>query len=227
VTGLGDVESAPAGSDSARSESSQVIEVEVAGAPQPWRLELGGATDALAVEGSRRWARLGDQLLEIDAAAIEEPLAKSATEWRSHAWSSIQVFKVDDVRFELGEESLSIRRELGDWLRTTGESADVKVDFAAASDALYPLTELRATDLLERDTAEAAGHLTGEPQLTITLIASDGAEEHLELYDLQGDTAAATTAGRDAVLLLAAEDAQSVLDKVEALRAAEPYQPEP
>lgn len=228
--------------------TAQVLEVQVAGAEEPWRLELGHTLETLAAtiqtgaqtdavqtdaqaaaqaeERGRRWARLGDQLLEIDGASLEEPLARSADEWRSRAWSSMQVFKVDDAHFELGDQSLSIRRVSGEWLRTTDDAEDVKVDFTAASDALYPLTELRATDLLETDTAEAAGHLNGGPQLSITLIASDGVEERLELYTVQGDTAAATAAGRDAVLLLTAEDAQGVLEKVEALRAAEPYQPE-
>ena len=202
-------------------DQAQVIEVQVSDAAGPWRLEIGHASDALSLDGSRRYARLDGQLLEIDAVGLEAPLAKSAVEWRSRAWSSMQVFKVETATFTLDGESMTIRRASGEWLRETDDAGEVKIDYTAASDALYPLTEVRATELL--DPNGAASQLAGSPRLEIQLVASDGAEERLDLYAASGEVAAATLEGRDAVLLLSTEDANKILEKVKALRDAEPY----
>ena len=205
-------------------DQAQSLEAHIAGNPSPWRLELGHAVDALSVDGSRRYARLGNQLLEIDAAGLETPLGKNAAEWRSRAWSSMQVFKVEPATFTLDGESMTIRRASGEWLRETDDAGEVKIDYTAASDAPYPLTEVRATELLDR--VEAGNFLSGPARLEILLIASDGAEERLNLFAADKaatpEVAAATLEGRDAVLVLSAEGASRILEKVQALRDAKP-----
>ncbi|MEM1178693.1 MAG: DUF4340 domain-containing protein [Acidobacteriota bacterium] len=206
--------------------AEQVIEVDLAGDDNPWRLELGAvvAGDSVTFGGTGRYARAGGQLVVLNAPALEGPLTKTAEAWRSRAWASMQVFAVERARFQL-DRAVEVRRESGDWIRTV-DGDDVKVDYTAASDALYPLTEARAVDVLSRAEAVEQGHTLEGPRLEITLADADGEEERLRLYPTAADgLAAATVDGREVVLLLAGDDADGAVSHAEALRDAPPWIP--
>ncbi|MEO1368197.1 MAG: DUF4340 domain-containing protein [Acidobacteriota bacterium] len=204
-----------------------VVAVELAGGDDPWRLELGELApgDGDDPDAPERFARAGGQTVALDTAGFRDPFELGVEEWRSRAWSSTQVFRVEGARFELGAAAVDIRRDSGDWIKGTEGGEDIRIDYVAASDALYPLTEIRAVDLISRAEAAEAGYDLDAPALTVTLTGSEDAQERLQLFTAgaPGGPAAATVDGRDVVLQIAPGDAATVLEKVAALRDAPPY----
>ncbi len=192
-----------------------MLEVVLAGREQPFRLELGSATGEGVVYG-----RADSQLFEVKT-RLSESLATPATDWRSKSWTALQVFKIDTARFEDAEGTLEISRDGADWKR--GED---RVGYTVVSDLLYPITEAKGEQVLDRAAAIAAGHDLDGASLTITLSTGDDQEEskaeELLLFDPVDGLAAATSGGRDAVLLLGEDAAGEILEKLAALRSAEP-----
>lgn len=217
------------------------FEVTIDGEDTPWLLELAelGAVEVGAGEHLARVGGSNGTLVRLAAGPVTEALGGPSDKWRSSAWTHQQSFQIDEVILDqAGEELLAIRRNESDWLRTTGDAARVaedaegemagdEVPYTAASNVLYPLTEVKAERLVT-DTAELdseAGVDLSEPQLSITLASEDG-EETLRLYGRTEDGLfAARTEGRDVVLLLPAEKIDELLGAVQSLRDAEPVPP--
>ncbi|MDA8017385.1 MAG: DUF4340 domain-containing protein [Thermoanaerobaculia bacterium] len=198
----------------------------------PWQLELA------ELEATEPLARVGGedgQLVRLISGPVTEAVVASPESWRSTAWTHLPVFRVDEaILDQVGEELLAIRRHESDWLRTLGDTARVaenaegdmagdEVPYTAASNVLYPLSEVRAERLLaESDAVELD---LEEPQLRVTLVNEDG-EENMLLYGLTDEGLfAARAEGRDVVLLLPAEKVDELLEAVKALRDAEPVPP--
>ncbi len=188
-----------------------IVEVMLEGLAEPFRLELGHATGA---EGGAVYGRADDQLFEVETGLVES-LAIAGADWRSKTWTALQVFKIESARLEDAEGALEVSRDGADWKR--GED---RIGYAVVSDLLYPITEARGERVVERAEAIAAGHELAQPSLQMTLSTEDGTEE-LELFPAVGGVAAAVSAGRDAVLLLAEEQAVEILDQLKELRTAE------
>ncbi len=200
---------------------SGVLEVVIRGEAEPFRLELGdtlpGADEEAAGEDAARthYARVGGELVELKTRLAAE-LARPPAEWRSRAWTSYQVFEIEEARFEGSEGELVLRREEGDWLR--GEE---RVPYTAASDVLYALTDAQAEEVISAAAATERGLPLGEPELRAVLTTKDGAET-LELFALHEGFAAARSDGRDAVLVFSTERVDEVHSKLAELRSAEP-----
>ncbi len=201
-----------------------ILEVVLAGREQPFRLELGSAVTAdggspSGDEGTF-YGRVESQLVEIKT-RLPESLAVTAADWRSKSWTALQVFKVETAGFEDAEGSLEISRDGADWQR--GED---RIGYTVVSDLLYPITDAKGRQVLDRAAAAAAGHDLAQASLKITLAAKDAeqllAAEELSLFPVIGGFAAATSGDRDAVLLLGEDDAGEILEKLQALRDAEP-----
>ncbi len=191
------------------------LEVGLAEGSKPWLLELGfPRTD----DPGRLWARYSSadesQTVEISSPELEEALAGSVDAWRSPQWSAFQVFGIRRARFSGAGKDLEIeRQDNGDWSRD-GD----RIEYSAASDALYPFTEIQAESLVGRKQAEARFDLS-RPRLTATL--SDGErEEVLHLYPGDDELAPASLEGRDTVLLIDSAAADDLMDNIEALRNA-------
>ncbi len=193
-----------------------VLEAVLTGREQPFRLELGAA----AGEEGTFYGRTESQLVEIKT-ELSGSLAASAADWRSRSWTSLQVFKIEAARFEDSNDALEISRDGADWKR-----GDDRVGYTVVSDLLYPITEAKGEQVLDRDAALAAGHDLGQPSLTVTLSTKDGDElseaEELSLYPAVDGLVAAVSAGRDAVLLLGEAAAGEIREKLQELRDAEP-----
>lgn len=176
---------------------------------EPWTIELAesGATARVTPPG---------ELVAIEAEALRAALARDAEAWRSRAWTTTQVFQVDRalVTFPETGESFELSREDGEWYRD-GEA----IEYTVATNVLYPPTETRAEELVDRATAESRGHDLAAPRLEITLESGDS-REILRLFDTVGDRAAALAEGRDAVLLVPAVDADALVEAAEAVRPA-------
>ncbi len=198
-----------------------VLEAVLAGREQPFRLELGSA----AGDEGTTYGRVESQLVEIKT-RLPEPLATAAADWRSKSWTAQQVFKIEKAGFEDVEGALEISRDGADWKR-----GDDRVGYTVVSDLLYPITDAKGRQVLDRDAAVAAGHDLQQAALKITLAAKDAekllAAEELSLFPVVDGFAAATSGDRDAVLLLGEDDAGEILEKVRALRTAEPLPAEP
>ncbi len=188
------------------------VEAVLAGVAEPFRLELGQTTGD---GGAVVYGRADSQLFEIETGLLEL-LATAAADWRSKSWSALQVFEIEAAHFEDAEGTLEVSREGADWQR--GED---RIGYTVVSDLLYPIAEARGARVVERAEAVAAGHDLEQPSLEIALSTEDG-DHQLELFPAVGGLAAATSGGREAVLLLAEETAGEILDKLWELRAAEP-----
>ena len=191
------------------------LEVSLAEGTQPWLLELGfPRTD----DPQRLWARYSSadeqQTVEISSPELEEALSNTVEDWRSPQWSAFQVFGIRKAQFSsLGKDLVIERQNNGDWSRD-GD----RIEYSAASDALYPFTEIRAESLVTRAQAGSRFDLSS-PRLTATL--SDGErEEVLHLYPGDPELAPASLEGRDTVLLIDSTAADELMEKVEALRNA-------
>ncbi len=193
-----------------------VLEAVLAGREQPFRLELGAATG----DEGEVYGQADSQLFEVKT-TLGELLARDAADWRSKSWTALQVFKIEAARFEDAEGILEIRRDGADWKR--GEDL---VGFTSVSDLLYPIADAKGERVLDRDAAVAAGHDLESGSLTIAL-STKGADqgpavEELSLFPAVDGFAAATSEVREAVLLLAEADVDEILEKLRALKTAEP-----
>lgn len=195
------------------------LEVVLAGRETPFRITLEPDPDdeGLAV------ARVDGQWLTTRNALLES-FDKGADDWRSRAWTPLQVYAIDAITIEDGADSLTLERAEGDWQR-----GDERIAFGTVSDLLYAIADAKAETIVDRTTATARGHDLVAPALTVMLTGDEGqATDTLQLYPTAEEgLAAATAAGRDAVLLLAGETAAEIQDKLEAVRAAEPLPAEP
>ena len=126
------------------------------------------------------------------------------------------MFKIESARLVDEEGELEVVRDGADWKR-----GGDRVDYSTASDLLYAIADAEAEEVVERAEAEASGHDFAAPRLTIRLATEDG-EEELRLYPARAGRSAATSDGRDAVLLLGEETVDEILRAVDDLRQAEP-----
>lgn len=244
--------------DGADFEPRATVEVGLAGDDEPFRIELGppvrentedteataDTEDAEATEDATLHARVDGQRVTISAGSWLEMARRDADAWRSRAWTSAQVFEVDEATFaESGKETLTLRRDGSDWQRTIGDGEPQTIPYSAASDALYPATEIRAADLQRRGELSAET-LAPPPRLEIRLVTKGDAEDDIEGEDdveaevdveESGETlrlwgsleaagleAATTEAREGVVLLLPATEVEELLAAVEAARNAEP-----
>jgi hypothetical protein len=191
--------------------STRGIDVQVDGREQPWRIELGAARDGQAI------ALVDGQLVEIAVGRWEEALARQPSAWRSTFWSPLQVFAIDHAVFTRQGQTTEVHRIDGEWRR--GAENQDKIDFAAASDALYPIVEMKAQEVLSRAEAAARGFDLATPRLEIALRTA-GAEEKLQVFAAREGLAPATTSNREVVLLLPADKVAALEEKVETLRTA-------
>ena len=192
--------------------SGLVVEAKLATTPDdPFRIELGQM-----LEPGKIAAKVEDQLVALDATRLDPAFSREVNAWRSLSWSAVQVFQVDRAVFKTPVASTEVKRVDGEWKR--GED---KLDFTVASDALYPLVEIKAQEILSRAEATARGFELGKPRLEVEL-ETENKKEKLALFATQGDLAAATTEGRESVLLLPADKVAELEQKIEALRTAKP-----
>ncbi|MEM8929753.1 MAG: DUF4340 domain-containing protein [Acidobacteriota bacterium] len=213
------------GTEPSAFQANARIEVTLDGHEQPWRIEWSQPTtgptpaDALGTSPAAR-ARLtapdsAPRLVDLDASALVRAAERTADAWRSRAWTNAQVFQIDRAMIALADTTpIELVREDGVWFRD-----GVEVEYTAASDVLYPPTETRAERLIEPNAATTLGHRLTRPRLVLTLDVGDD-RQILSLFDAIDDLAAATLDGRDAVLLIPAADADSLVAAIEALRDA-------
>jgi hypothetical protein len=199
----------------------QVLEVVLKDQEAPFRLELGSPAPGGAAGAERRYARIASQLFTTES-KIGESTARPAAEWRSPAWSSFEVFRIDAARFEgplaKSEEPIALARAEGNWKRGA-----VTVTFTTVSDLLYAVSGAKSTTLLSKADAAARGADLSTPTLTVTLTASDDTEEVLTLYPPLADgSVPAMASGRDTVLLLPPAALAEIDAKLEAVKKAEP-----
>ncbi len=207
-----------------------VLEVVLAGEEQPFRLELGTAEAAgggsPSGEDATVYGRVESQLVEIKTRLLES-MAVTAGDWRSKAWTALQVFEIESAVFENTEGILEVRRDGADWKR-----GDDRVGYTVVSDLLYPIADARGQQVLDRDAAVAAGHDLSQASLRISLGVKDDEQQapdggsraafELSLFPATNGLVAATSGGRDAVLLLGEDDVGEILEKLQALRSADP-----
>ncbi len=191
--------------------SGRSVEVKLATAEEPFRIELGQA-----LEGGQVAAKVEGQLVALEASRLEPAFAREVNSWRSLAWSDLQVFQVDRVLFKTPSASTEVKRVDGEWKR-----GDDKLDFTAASDALYPIVEVKAQEIVSKAEAASRGFALTSPRLEIEL-DTESKKERLAVFAAQGELAAATSEGRDSVLLLPNDKVVELEQKVETLRTAKP-----
>jgi hypothetical protein len=196
--------------------SGRSVEVALTSAPEPFRVELGQDLGDGKVA-----AKVEGQLVSLDASRLSPAFEREVNGWRSLAWSGLQVFQVDRALFKTPANTTEVKRIDGEWKR--GED---KIDYAIASDALYPVVEVKAQEIVSRADALARGFVLANPRLEIELDA-ENKKEKLAVYAANGNLAAATAEGRDSVLLLPNDKVAELESKIETLRNAKPGEAAP
>ncbi len=193
---------------------------------QPFRLELGHPREG--TEGVY-YGRADGQIFELET-RLAELLGLGVAEWRSKSWSALQVFEIETARFEDSSGVLELSRDDADWKR--GED---RVPYSSVSDLLYPISELKGERIVDREEAAALGFDLENPELRISLTFEDkGAdedegtqgEERLALSRSVEGQVAATTEGREAVLLVAEAEVGGIREQLQRSRDAEPLSTE-
>ncbi len=190
-----------------------VVEAVLASSELPFRFELGHPTSE--AESKKHYGRVGSQIFELET-ELADSLAVSPVDWRSKAWTALQVFKIETARLEDAEGTLEVSRDGADWKR--GED---RIAYSVVSDLLYPITEAEGQQVVDRDQAAAQGRDLSSPILQLTLTTKDGVDE-LALFGAQDGLVAATATSRDAVLLLAQDKVDEILGQLQELRSADP-----
>ncbi len=200
--------------EKALAEPAGIVELTIAGEPDPLRIEVGGES----VAGKRVW-RAGNQVFE-SASALAAVVARPAAEWRSRNWTRFENWRIEKARVEEPAGTFELVRSDGEWLRD-----GKKIPFTAASDLLAALTAVKADSLVEGAKPASATAPPAPPKLAVTLSDADGNEELLTLL-ASGDPGAAVvparTSGRDVTLLLPRVLMTELSNKIAAVRAAEP-----
>ncbi|MCZ7650182.1 MAG: DUF4340 domain-containing protein [Thermoanaerobaculia bacterium] len=197
-----------AGPESAEALAGGAIEAHLAGAAEPFRVELATAGSA----PGRLRARVDGQEVEI-APRLAEAVARDPGAWRSLAWSALDSWQVDAVAIEDAAGRTELARRDGEWLRD-----GAKIAYGPAGDLLYRLAGLRAERLAAPP--EAAALAGAAPRLTLELTGPEGSRERLRLFPERDGLCPAESEGREAVLLLAASAAAELEEKLAAVRAA-------
>ncbi|MCZ6507375.1 MAG: DUF4340 domain-containing protein [Acidobacteria bacterium] len=183
------------------------------GDDQSLLLEWGAEVAA----GDGHYARIGEVIFET-IADLGPALSRSAQEWRSHAWTTIAGFEVDQLRIDDEDGSSNLVRDSGDWTRD-GD----RIDFGLVSRLLDAVTDAEAESVLSERPAELA---LGEPLIVLTLTTRGDTVETLRLYSSDADGGPiATTEGRDAALLMTPDLAADLAARIEAIREADPPHP--
>jgi hypothetical protein len=140
-------------------------------------------------------------------------LGRAAEEWRSHSWSSLEVYQIDrlEARDEAGETVFE--RDGGEWLRD-----GARVAYEPVSELLYALTGIEAD-------STTGGTPSSDPVLTVLVSGEEGErEESLTLYAADDSGASpARVSGREVTLLLGEGTVADLeLKLTEARQAEEP-----
>ena len=211
-----------------------VLEVVVAGQPQPFRVELGASHHANSAPaqpggappeaaGTLTSARVGATAFETRS-PLAETLARPPAAWRSPLLSGLEVHQVDALVVRDAQGALQLTRSGTDWKRGAAT-----ISYLPVSDLLFAVTEAKADRLLTPAEAGAAGAGAGPPAATFELKGGQAGSETITLYPpLSGAThgVPARVSGRDTVLLLPEPKLKEIRDRVDAVRAAKPLPPE-
>jgi hypothetical protein len=216
------------------------------------RVELGGVEDE---KENRRYGRVGDQVFIFVDRDLEEDVERPAADWRSHAWTDLRSFRIDEVRVKDANGTFELERSAGDWLR--GKD---RIAYGPVGDLLDAVTEAKADRLLTPEEAKAEGWSLDQPTHTVSLMIEKHSEteepgdetkgdetskeeetaaeeaakkepapaEVLTLYPpVEGGVPARASDRKDVVLLLPADRLKTLDDALAAIRDAEPIPEEP
>ena len=193
-------------------------------APKALRIGLGNALphaeDAAEGEAGARYAEVDGQLVTVSAPALAEAASRAAEQWRSRNLTAFAVYEVDELVARDGRGPLKLTRDDADWKR-----GNAKIFYGTVSDLLGALADARAERVV--DGAEAQRLAAGKPALTLELVGAGGKKQTLTLWPAGAGGAAARASGRDAVLLMPASLPADLLQKIEAIRKAEPLKETP
>jgi hypothetical protein len=190
--------------ESGLDEPELRLEVVLADREEPVRVQVGGRIDA---EPPRRYAVFGTQTVEI-ADDLAGAVAGDPERWRSPDWASLEVFEIDRVELERGDETLVLERADGEWTRDAEP-----IPFGVASDLLYAVTGAQAASVEE-------GSLLGEATMRIVLESEERAQT-LQLFAPREGRHPATADDRPVVLWLDEETVTEIEERWTAVREAE------
>lgn len=187
------------------------VEVVLADGGAPFRLELGAATESGALQ-----ARVGAQTVEITS-GLDQDVDRSPEAWRSRELTSLQSYRVDRATVH-GDDGFTLRRADAEWLRD-----EERIDYATASDLLYAISDAKADSVVPAGALELTPYdVEGPPTLRIELATEDEEPQELRFFSGFEGRWAVNPSDREVFLLLPADAADSVLDAVDAVSAAEP-----
>ena len=196
------------------------IEVVLAGEDAPFVVELGAdvASDPPAAEADdgqpadspvERYARVGSQLVSTTL-DVREALERTVDEWRSLRLAGLSGWEIDELVVRDGAGELVLTRDEAEWRR--GEE---EIDYTVANALVSGVADAEAVAV-----RPAAGESATAAVEMILRSAND--ERTIRFLDPGDGSTEARVSGRTVALELSVETWSSLLEKIAAVRAAEP-----
>ena len=185
--------------------SADKIEVTFSEGFSPLEIALGAVIESTG----RRYARVGEEMVEIEA-NLTDWFTPPVESWRSKSWTGFESWQIDDATLSDAEGTVELRRQGADWLRN-GE----RIGFTEVSELLAAVVNVGAESLVD-------AMQPGSPVLTLELESSEGEQETLTLYPEAEGNLPARASGRDVTLLIPPETLVDLRDKLTKVRVAKP-----
>lgn len=227
-----------------------ILEITLEGR-SPMTLEVGG----MAEQGPQRYyGRAEGRTFVFQSDAVAMAAERPVGDWRSRAWTDLDVFEVEGLSVEDAEGTLEVRRQEGRWMREDPAAGPEELPYTPVSELLYAAVDAEAEELLSPAEARGEGFELEEPIVTLelrTAPAADGDEDGREdgadgdadggagaeeaeaaptqtqtltLYPPVEGRVPARTSDREAVLVFPQDHLTTVREAIEAVREAEPVE---
>jgi hypothetical protein len=186
-----------------------------ASGPRSHRLELLG----LVGDDGRRYGRADGQLFVVSPGTLLDLAALPAEEWRSRAWTGLQIFDLQRLDVRGPGTELALTRGEVNWQR-----GDEEILYAPVRELLLLLTAVRGEETLPVAEARARGWLAGEGRWTFELVPEGEGRpaETVTVYPPGEHGVVAELAGRQVVVRTPAATLEELEKAVQAVRDAEP-----
>jgi len=197
------------------------IEVVLAGEESPFVVELGNevAADPAAEEATdsdrpdespvERYAKVGSQLI-VTTLDVSEALERTIDEWRSLRLAGLSGWEIDELVVRDGAGELILTRDEAEWRR-----GDDEIDYTTANALVSGIAEAEAV---------AVGPAAADEATSVVevILRSVDDERTIRFSDSGDGSTVARVTGRTVALELSVETWDSLLEKVAAVRVAEP-----
>ena len=189
-------------------QGARSVWVTLNGEEEPIEIRLGETV----AEGDGTILSLVDGQAFETVTDLPELIEAEVDTWQSTAWSRLEAYEVDVIEVAGEDGDVRLERAAGDWRRD-----GAKIAYTTASDLLYALRDVTPIEVRSRDDLDASA----TPLLEVKLESGENSEI-LALRPTSDGAFFAERQGREYALILDRGAVDEILEKLEAVRSAEP-----